>query len=60
MQVNRGVDELYDMCEEEEDEQRCKDAIDIMVPWKNLSLYISAAVIKSTSHRKEVAEIFEN
>eukprot|EP01036_Dinobryon_divergens_P028672 gene28672-37656_t len=28
--VNRSVDELYDMCEEEEDEQRCKDAIDIM------------------------------
>lgn len=29
--VNRSIDELYDMCEEEEDEQRCKDAIDIMV-----------------------------
>ena len=40
--VNRSVDELYDMCEEEEDEQRCKDAIDIMV---SFLFYFSTTIL---------------
>lgn len=45
--VNRSVDELYDMCEEEEDEQRCKDAIDIMVSFLFLLLNNDPRIILS-------------
>lgn len=31
IEVNRSVDELYSHCEEQEDEQKCRDAIDLMV-----------------------------